>query len=309
MSIFLLFPNKQINWIFCFVFCVAVMFLQTQKTYAQSPPVVASQIPDTCDPDYMDVLNARTYLEAKREMETAQRIILKPDSVLEYSCFNEEEIWLGTYGGRFSEFGLNAGGGNPAEFDGVPVATRVLPNSLENALSNVVEASLVRFLDSFSHIYGGGTFPIIPNPFAGCNSMNIVWFTSKCQNFDRNWWVRFEDLSAIDIRVFPIPCLPVYDIDRTTNLNGAIAASYPAPEFPPPYNDPTSITPVTAVTPAPTPNGRMDALDAFSANLIGACTAPMPTGVVITLDNGATFIDEAVCVQPKCYFDGTTCTR
>lgn len=260
----------------------------TTIAYAQSAPVNPAEIPDSCDPDYMDVLNIRGYLEGKRELETAQRIILKPDSVLEYSCFYEEEIWLGTYGGRFSEYGYNAGPGNPPEFDGVPPAYRVLPNSLEDALSNVVELTMVRFLDSFSHIYGGGTYPIAANPLSGCNPMNIVWHTAKCQNFDPNWWVRFEDISSADIRVFPIPCAPLYDPNRVTNLNTAIGASYPAPA-------------------TPAASGGMDALDSHLPTIRGACGGGIDTGVNVILIDG-TVVDDAVCIQPKCHYTGTSCT-
>lgn len=286
-----------------FVF-MANVSMDRPDACAQSLPVDPDQIPDSCDPDYMDVLNIRAYLEGKREMETAQRVILKQDSVLEYSCFNEAEIWLGTYGGRFSEYGYNAGPGSIPGFDGVPPPFRIYPNSLENALSHVVEFTLVRFLDSFSHIYGGGTFPITPNPLAGCNPMNIVWYTSKCKNFDPNWWVRFEDLSAVDIRIFPIPCAPLYDPDRITNINTAIGASYPAP-----YD-------VDRPTPPPNPrNGAMDFLDSHLPTIRGACAGGIETGVTVQLwDRTATpptqtnIVSDAVCVQPKCYFTGTGCT-
>lgn len=257
-------------------------------SYAQSPPVVDAEIPDSCDPDYMDILNIRGYLEGKRELETAQRIILKPDSVLEYSCFHEESIWYASYAGRFSEYGYNPQPGNPAGFDGVPVAYRILPNSLDNALGLVVQNTMVRFLDSFSHIYGGGTYPIAANPASGCNPMNIVWHTAKCQNFDPNWWVRFENLASADIRVFPIPCAPLYDPNRTTNINTAIGASYPAPA-------------------TPAASGGMDSLDSHLPTIRGACGGGIDTGVNVTLIDG-TVVDDAICIQPKCHYTGTTCT-
>lgn len=71
--------------------------------------LVFAQIPDTCDADYYDVLRARSYVEGKREMEVAQRIILKPDSVLEYSCFNDALNDLGNFPSHFSERGLAGG--------------------------------------------------------------------------------------------------------------------------------------------------------------------------------------------------------
>ncbi|MDB2683035.1 hypothetical protein N9Z27_02145 [Alphaproteobacteria bacterium] len=52
-------------------------------------------IPDSCNPDVMEVMNLRAKLEGEREMEVAQALILRPDSVLEYSCFAENVKLLG----------------------------------------------------------------------------------------------------------------------------------------------------------------------------------------------------------------------
>src|SRR5437016_4882806 len=50
---------------------------------------IARATPTTpCDPEYMDALEARAYLEAQREVAQNQNYILKPDSVLEYTCFD-----------------------------------------------------------------------------------------------------------------------------------------------------------------------------------------------------------------------------
>ena len=60
--------------------CVAVMaFSVSLSAYAQ--PV------SPCDPQYMDALEARAWLEAEREISQNKNLIYKPDSVLEYTCF------------------------------------------------------------------------------------------------------------------------------------------------------------------------------------------------------------------------------
>lgn len=63
---------------FPFLFAVFVFSL---------PLNASAQMRESCDADFMDVMKARAGLEATREMEMAQTIINKPDSVLEYSCF------------------------------------------------------------------------------------------------------------------------------------------------------------------------------------------------------------------------------
>lgn len=221
-------------------------------------------------------------------MEAAQRIIIKPDSVLEYSCFNEALIHAGTNAGRFSDYGL-ATGVRPPEFDGTQPPTRVYPNSLDNALSATVLSSLVGFLESFSHIYGGGTFAMAPNPLAGCNPMNVVWHASKCLNFDPSWWVRFEDLADRDIRAFPVPC-DQNDTDRSTNITAALEAAFPEPAD----------------------SAASGGMDSYTGHVEGITecgqSEPLQTGIRFQLSDG-TDVDDAVCVVPGCYYDGSSCTE
>lgn len=49
-------------------------------------PTVADS---ACDPDYYDTLESRAWLEAQREITQNQNLILKPDSVLQYTCFDK----------------------------------------------------------------------------------------------------------------------------------------------------------------------------------------------------------------------------
>lgn len=251
---------------------------------ADPPPA----IPDTCDANYYDVLRARSYVEGKREMETAQRLILKQDSVLEYSCFHEDLINVGTEGGRFSEYGLRTGTPPAAPlFDGTDPPTRIYPNSLEDALDAAVYDSLIGFLESFSHIYGGGSFAVAVNPIAGCNPMNVVWHASQCQNFNPGWWVRLEDLADNDIRIFPVRC---DETGRSDAITTALEASYPAPT-------------------AGAASGGINIYRSFR-DQINDCSAAraIPTGLTLRRNDGTT-ISEAVCIVPGCYYNGSRCTE
>jgi hypothetical protein len=256
-----------------FVFSM-VFFL---SLHAQAQP-----IPATCDEDYYNVLTARTYLEGQREIEAAQRIILKQDSVLEYSCFHLDIDLVGQNGGIFSENGIRLSPGNPPEFDG---GINIFAGDLDNALNSTVSLTLVGFLESFSHNYMGGTFAGFPPAGAGCNPMNIVWFVSKCTNFDPNWWVDLSRLATNDIRIYPEPCLGG---NRSSDIATAAAASYPAPGA----------------------TGGMDAAQTFVQYLTGNCSAPgnqpIRTGIFANMLIGGTLteIEDGVCVQPGCYYNG-----
>src|ERR1044072_4359830 len=58
--------------------CALLLCLSARVQAASTP----------CDPEYMDALEARAYLEAQREVAQNQNYILKPDSVLQYTCFD-----------------------------------------------------------------------------------------------------------------------------------------------------------------------------------------------------------------------------
>lgn len=270
--------NKNNRRILNGAFYIALCFCLFQPSFTRA------QIPDTCDADYYDVLRARSYAEGKREMEVAQRIILKPDSVLEYSCFNDAILDLGAHTEHFSERGL-AGGQPPSAFDGISPPGGMTTNNLDNALNIVVRDTLVGFLDNFWHTYGGGTFAITPVAAAGCNPMNVVWQASKCANFDPDWWVRFEDLATQDIRNYPVPC---GDPNRTTEISTALAAAFPPPA------DPVSSGSMNVYT------GYVDSITDCSA------ASPIETGITFELLNGTT-VDDAVCVVPGCNYDGSNC--
>jgi hypothetical protein len=48
----------------------------------------STSIPPTCSPKAMDVIEARAWAEAQREMAQNQNLISKSDSILEYTCFD-----------------------------------------------------------------------------------------------------------------------------------------------------------------------------------------------------------------------------
>lgn len=160
-------------------------------------------------------------------------------------------------------------------------------NNLDDALDIAVRSSLLGFMDSFSHPYGGGTFAIAPIVGAGCNPMNVVWQASKCLNFDPSWWVRFEDLVGTDIRAFPMPCT-ANDPNRSVNISSALAAAFPPP------TDPVTSGSMSTYT------GYVDSITNCAA------TAPVRTGISFELSDG-TPIDDAVCVPPGCNYNGSSC--
>jgi len=69
-----------------------------------------------CDADFMNQIHARSFLEANRDIMISQLLVTKPDSVLEYTCFDQvvadtaeiatgffsgSRAWVGAAGGEF----------------------------------------------------------------------------------------------------------------------------------------------------------------------------------------------------------------
>ena len=269
-----------------------------------------------CDPDFYDVIEARSWLEGQREVETAERLILKPDSVLEYSCFDDYVTMLGNaanlmfsdrvavsaplfpahppavirppIGGTIPQPPLNLGlsGPNPP---GAPPF--LLSSDLDNALNNVVRTPSFTFLGTnFGHTYAGGTYAGVPPGAASCNAMNAVWMFLKCQDFDINTFRTFLELSLFDPRTVPTPC---NDPGRGTRWANALAAAFPVPSFPTLPGGIDIVNPADRVY-----NTRM-------LHRTAGCSAavPIPTGVQIIGTAGP--VADAVCSVPGCSYNGS----
>lgn len=56
-----------------------------------------------CDGNFMNQIYSRAFMEASREVILSEQLIHKPDSVLEYTCFDEQISMMAHHGGFFSE--------------------------------------------------------------------------------------------------------------------------------------------------------------------------------------------------------------
>ncbi len=95
-------------------FIIGMSLLPSSSTLAQEVAESA------CDPDYYDTLESRAWLEAQREITQNQNLILKPDSVLEYTCFdrfmgvlakNDDKLFTGS--DRWESPNVTLGVGRP----------------------------------------------------------------------------------------------------------------------------------------------------------------------------------------------------
>lgn len=270
-----------------------------------------------CDPDFYDVLEARSWLEGQREVEVASKLILKPDSVLEYSCFNNQVARLGLaantmfsdfvtgaplfpsrpttaprppIGGTIPQPPLNLGpvGPNPP---GAPY-TAV---SLNNTLGILVNDAEFAFnTGNFGHTYAGGTYSL-PAASAACNPMQLVWYFIKCLDFNINDFLTFSDLALYDPRIVASSAaISCNDPNRGTRWSNALAAAFPVPSFPTLPGGIDIINPADSIY-----NTRM----LYRATGCSAAV-PIPTGVQVLTGVGSSYSD-AVCSVPSCSYDGS----
>ncbi len=248
-----------------------------------------------CDSLYYESLSARAWLEAQREITQNQNIILKPDSVFEYTCFDRLVRELAVQGvNMLSE----------TTAFGSPLSS----TSLDNALQNLVGVSLIAYIDNnFGSKSGAGGYNLlaghpaaaginsVPAAVTGgaaysCDIMKRVWNAAKCINFISNnttdGFFTFAEYanSVTDKRVLPTTCTSI-QTNWQANLASALTSG-------PWSNDPVQ-TYIALTTP----------VNCTGANCPCTGSSPIPTGVEVYRSgyNTNTY-QEYVCLQPGCRY-------
>ena len=207
--------------VFTILFLAGVaLFVAQGAAYAQvSTPVVSPG----CDVQFYNQLKGAAELKGAREMEAAQSIILKPDSVLHYSCFMQQVNNVR----ENLEFKQDMRG-----------------------MSEAVADPFDRYLSiNFSQNMGGGLAAPPPNADGPCYAMAQVWHTAKCNDFDLELFMPFNEVGA-DMRTFPQSC-PGGRRIAGLQLDAKIPAGGP---------------------------GAGDAMESYHDDLT-TCGAPVPTGI------------------------------
>lgn len=250
-----------------------------------APPAMAATITPAaspCDPDYYESMRARAWLEAQREITQNQNLIFKPDSVLEYTCFNRYLNVLATDAEKM--------------FSETQRWGSILPNnSMDNALENLTQQSLLTYLaQNFEHKFLGDrstlnyTTEKVQNGGYSCDMMGQVWQAAKCMDFidkPHDAFFTFEQYATSDDkRMLPSGC------------------GGPLPE----WRSNIKTTYVNADPPDGTP-WKEDNVKTY-LNLLDPAnckdTPAIPTGIRVRRPAQApTDYLEHVCVPSACYYD------
>ncbi len=174
---------------------ILLAFLLPVAAMAQTPKIAEQP----CDANYWRQMTFRAWQEAEREIMQNQNLIFKPDSVLQYTCFNEFNNIAAAQGGEIFTH---------TTYFGEQIITRSQNESTNKGMNLVVHDPLVAYVrNNFSGKDGVGTLlggrgatmsirndrSSVENGPKGensvsysCKHMAEVWQSAKCANFIDN---------------------------------------------------------------------------------------------------------------------------
>ncbi len=210
-----------------------------------------------CDGNFMNQIYARAFMEAQREVMMSEQLIHKPDSVLEYTCFDQyiglaaehiDGVFSAHRGWEDKEIEL-ASEEDDTDPDEVTInddGTSYLADQDEfsvfaddrydNLLEDFLLEDLEAYIDNnFNHTFMGESITLDNNLNTSslttsydCAHMLAIWEIAKCVDFGEDDRFRsFEHLVEYDPRSIPLAC-PQSDTNSTPTTqisSDAITAS------------------------------------------------------------------------------------
>lgn len=289
-----------------FKFSLVVMMMGAINLVAPSSAQAASLPPTACDPEYMDALEARAWMEAQREISQNKSIIYRPDSVMAYTCFDKMVGAL-----------LKKQGTWPFSENSTPWGS--IENRTDNSTLDVIKAvvggtlrghwdgnSLNKFLndDRYGLEY---SYSDIARGDYSCSQMTTVWTTyihaDFIQKADADGFFDFKWYEGDDPRKYGVatPKTPPGDWGdkQTIAFNGdeSMFVIGENPNDTNPYEEDAIVTHLDKILPPgvdPAP---------------GSCSgvSPIPTGIQIDRNGDGTISGdgegpEMVCPNPGCVY-------
>lgn len=193
-----------------------------------------------CDGNFMNQIYAKAYMEASREVIINEQLIHKPDSVLEYTCFDQFIAQTAHNAGMiFSEADTFDSRDVELETADDTDTTTYSVNYDDDHLDIVLDALLLDTLENyitenFAHTFLGGETTVDNNlnltSIAGnsydCSHMQTVWELAKCRDFgEDDQFFSFETLSTEDPRILINECSPGYSMASGSGSNTPMTIS------------------------------------------------------------------------------------
>lgn len=235
------------------------------------PDPAAAAASNACDPKYMDALESRAYLEAQREIAQNQNLILKPDSVLSYICFENLVSAVAT-----------------------DMASQFVPIDVTD-IDSVIAAHVGGF--SGKILGDRGSYDSTNT----CMDMNKIWEEATCMNmFDEDRDQFFDFGSSSDPRTGACPT-PDPTIDKA--LTSAFGTADDATRFKY-YTVSTGKTTTEGLPAFDKYDPHLDKILPKGHALAPTCADPIKTGITVKrVGFTPAEYPDAVCPNPGCYYD------
>jgi hypothetical protein len=170
-----------------------------------------------CDAGLYDQMSQRARLQGQRETVTAQNLIYKPDSVMEYTCFSRFVSHIPPNIHYTSSYLL---GGSETSLPTFTV-TRDFPPQPMLDISRIPGENWI--FGNFGHTFLGGRLTTPPAVTAAaanyvCDAMAVVWNLAKCQNAapqepQDGFYGLLAFSSAAELRRYPALCNAAYTVN------------------------------------------------------------------------------------------------
>lgn len=150
---------------------------------------------NVCDADFMNQIYGNVFLESQRETISAEAIMLKPDSVMEYTCFDQQASLVAVI---------------------APLSFSFPTGALPGLIRGMVLEGLLTYIDeNFWHVFLGGAAAGLDTTITNvvtlggydCPLMKEVHMVAKCSDFGLEApFMRFEELISFEPRQLPRAC-------------------------------------------------------------------------------------------------------
>ncbi len=260
---------------------------------ASGASVYAQFQPDACDPMLWESFKARSTLMSQREITQNQNHVFKPDSILEYMCFDQFYKITGVHIAPIMSERQDWGPLRPV-------------TATDSALERVTGTTLTNYLFmNFDHTYLGGRLDPaggaanVPHGYYLCDAMAYVWSQAKCWNFmtdDHDGFFSFAQYASLpDARQLPNPCV------KDNRWAGLLMLAQDDPPWYPPFEN------LTQNIVFPTVQQRL---------MHNFCSGPIPAGIQVQrLYKKVTPVPatrlppfpDGICTNPGCMYDGIGC--
>ncbi len=301
-----------------------------------SQAYAAATVP--CDPQFMDAIEARGYIEAQRQIEQNNNYIFQQDSVLEYTCFDKLEANLSDDGiWRLNAPFTDQNSQTPFVNPNGGGEYKQTNNTLWGSLSAVVWSALNTYI---INNYGNKTKPwnylagrdgtpswaytAMPGQAAyNCADMENVWRAAHCMDFsdqpphddfyDFYWYVDPTDARTFDYSkpwsaanscsALPPARKPIddtHDIEVAFNNNGKNFSLKPEN----PWSTSNLTDTATYVADPVVTHLNLILPVGGGAPAPGACNTvqPEPTGICMVREGYTAVYQDAVCPNPGCFY-------